>query len=244
MGTFLGSCEGSHRPAKSALQLFHARQGYVDTVSWKSSLSSCFSINRWVVWAIEINVYFQPFAVLGRLLETDACSFLPCPWPCSAAHPGPSSLALLRKGCSIYKQTFSYVQFTTLVDFSTFIMFNTIGTRKLYLSNEKYWFCSRVTVMNLKVAKKVCRIAEKKFTWWVKTFTEQLDRKEWTLQLKSEQLQKHWCFGYIKEQVVKFSDKVETAEQSQPQIIAARCAQHTTCQEMDRVSQRTDKWVF
>lgn len=40
----------------------------------------------------------------------------------------------------------SYVKFTTLVDLPTLMMVNTIGTCSLFLSNKKYWFCSRVTV--------------------------------------------------------------------------------------------------
>lgn len=168
----------------------HAGQKRVGTVTCKSSVSSYFSMNRWVIWAIEIDVYFQPFAVLSRLWKTlHVWSFPPCPWPGRAAHPmhiGPSQKSLLNLWTERDTSVFcSYVQFTTLVDLPTFMMVNSIGTCNLFLSNEKYCFCSRATVVNIKGAKKSQDFRKKKkkdiFSWLMKTFTEQLDRKKWTL---------------------------------------------------------------
>lgn len=107
----------------------HAGKKRVDTVSCKSSVSSFFHVNRWVIWAIEIDVYFQPFALLRRLWKTvHSWSFPPCPWPGSAARPTlicPSQKRLLNLRTE--RDTFlfcSYVQFTTLVDLPTFVMVN------------------------------------------------------------------------------------------------------------------------
>lgn len=109
--------------------IIHARQKRVDTVSCKSSVSSFFHVNRWVIWAIEIDVYFQIFALLRRLWKTvHAWSFPPCPWPGSAACPmliGPSQKRLLNLQTERDTLLFcSYVQFTSLVDLPTFVMVN------------------------------------------------------------------------------------------------------------------------
>lgn len=133
-------CEGPTDPLSQHFRISYAGQKHVDTVASKSSVTSSFSMNWWVIWAIEIDVYFQPFAVLEGSGRLCMCGIFPlCPWPHSAAHPvgiGPSQKRLLNLWAE--RATFlfcSYVQFTTLVDLPTFMMVNTIGTCNLVLSN-------------------------------------------------------------------------------------------------------------